>query len=133
MAMISVRQAHTDWYLSRLVPLRFSWYLIYISSNILINVVGWVQWQRFRLSDSEVMLMLKLIVNAISIFFQFCCNTFNHMVCFMHISIAFSQFSQQWLYRVKRWKWMNNLTVIKWKNRRKLKKEGEKISKLEKH
>ena len=45
--------------------------LVCICSNILINVIGWVQCQHFHLSGS--ILILKSIIDFISIIFQFFC------------------------------------------------------------
>ena len=44
---------------------------LWISPNILINVVGWIQCQRFDLPCSKVTLILKFIINVISIGFFF--------------------------------------------------------------
>ena len=48
-----------------------SLYLVCIDPSVSINVVGWVQLQKFHLSDSKVTPVSKFLINVISIFFQF--------------------------------------------------------------
>lgn len=111
MDMILVCQflSATNWYYPRVVLLWFrcivcvdcSRYLICIYSNILINVVDWVQCQHFQLS--HVIPMLNFIINIISIFFRIFCSTiFGSMYWFWFCSLINNGFIRlnEWIIAV---------------------------------
>lgn len=72
-----------------------------ICSTFLPNVVQWVQYEHFTYSDGDVITMLNLIVNVISVIFLFFYNTVYHLLSFTYLFVPFLQFSHQWCDRFK--------------------------------